>query len=105
MLRLYFQNAGPGSKKWQIAVGKLNVLAGIFPPETESVKEYCRALLEALKDIDVLGVWFNIGEAALAHEYCKNAKIGNFMGVGALLLQRPMEPLSRRQERACHSPL
>ncbi len=38
--------------------------AGVYPPEPEIFSRFCQAYSEALKSLDVLGVWFNFGERA-----------------------------------------
>jgi hypothetical protein len=38
--------------------------AGVYPPEPAIFSRFCQAYAQALKSLDVLGVWFNFGERA-----------------------------------------
>lgn len=81
MIRCYLQNTSPDSKKWTHRMNRLHVCPGIFPEETESTIQYCKAFLNALNDMDVLGVWFNAGESMVAHRFCKKALYATYHGV------------------------
>lgn len=81
MVRAYLSKIPTESQKWKHRMNRLNVCPGIFPEETYLVKEYCEAFLNALTDLDILGVWFNAEESKVAHKYCTKALIANYHGV------------------------
>jgi hypothetical protein len=63
IIKRHLRNTKVTSNQWTSGMHRMNVNAGIFPEDTALIKEYCEAFLNALKDINVLGVWFNAGEA------------------------------------------
>lgn len=81
MVRSYLRKISTESKKWKHRMNRLHVCPGIFPEDSDLVKDWCDAYIEALKDMDVLGVWFNAEEARVAHKFCKNAKIVHYGGI------------------------
>lgn len=89
MMRRYLRNASPQSREWIEWMHTIHVASGIFPEETASMKRYCESFLSSLGNIDVLGVWFNIGEAEVARKYCTNATFVNFLGLEPYYCENP----------------
>lgn len=56
--------------------------AGVFPDTCDTLSKYTRLMLDhILPEINLLGVWFNIGEAKIVKEYCQNPipiRLGSF---------------------------
>ena len=85
----YLQNISTESDQWKHRIHMLHVCAGIFPEETDLMEEYCRAFLDALEIIDILAIYFNIGEAKLVHKYCKNTLFVNPLGFEPYYFDNP----------------
>ncbi|WP_088243789.1 hypothetical protein [Calothrix rhizosoleniae] len=49
--------------------------AGFFPSKQEYLDKYSQLFLESSKSIDVLGVWFNYGEAEVIRNSCPQASL------------------------------
>ncbi|MBI9061908.1 MAG: hypothetical protein JEZ14_07950 [Marinilabiliaceae bacterium] len=48
---------------------------GIFPQKGKTLKQFSKIYIEAIKEIDTLGVWFNPGENNIVNTYCKKANL------------------------------
>jgi hypothetical protein len=51
----------------------LHVNAGVFPPTPEEFTRACDTMVEALHDLDGVGVWYNRGEAAMLRRQAPHA--------------------------------
>lgn len=49
--------------------------AGIFPPTQENLIEFCDIYTNAIRNIDVLGVWSVTGEKKIIQNFCNNSKL------------------------------
>lgn len=49
--------------------------AGVFPPTDATMEKFSEIYMEHLKQIDLLGVWFNPYEDIIANTVCPNAKL------------------------------
>lgn len=48
---------------------------GVFPRTDEAFTRFAQEFLDALGEMDVLGVWFNPGESKVANRFAPNAKL------------------------------
>jgi hypothetical protein len=85
----YLKDIHSESSEWMSQMHVLHLNAGIFPEDTGLVRTYCATFLRGLGNIDVLGVWFNTGEARVAREYCTNATFVNFLGLEPYYCKNP----------------
>lgn len=49
--------------------------AGFFPPTSEALDRYCELVLESIKLIDVLGIWYYEGEARIIQKYSEKLPV------------------------------
>jgi hypothetical protein len=52
---------------------ELHVNAGVYPRRTDVFERFCEEYLAALRELDVLAVWFRPGEARVARRYAAAA--------------------------------
>jgi len=50
-------------------------LSGIYPQTNELFDEFSMIFIQALKDTDVMAVWYNIGEDELCKTYCPDSRL------------------------------
>ena len=55
------------------AMGRMFIQAGFFPSVEKHLEEYSRFFLESSQKIDLLGVWFQSGEAEIIRRSCPSA--------------------------------
>ncbi len=48
---------------------------GIFPQNGEMLKTFSEIYLDSIKHIDVLGIWYNVGENETINKYCPKSKL------------------------------
>ena len=89
MMRKYLRNLPSQSREWKEWMHVTHVSAGIFPEETASMRRFCEAFLRCLGNIDILGLWFNIGESELSHKYCPNANYISFLSLEPYYCKEP----------------
>lgn len=63
--------------------------SGIFPTDDASLDTFCRTYLEALRHVDVLGVWFNLNEDRIVDRYCPGARLVQLEALNPVLHERP----------------
>lgn len=60
----------------------LFINAGVFPDNCDTLEKYTTLILEqVLPEMNLMGVWFNIGEASIVKKYCHNfipVRLGSF---------------------------
>jgi hypothetical protein len=72
--------------KW----GRLAPIAsGIYPNDGATLSRFCRAYLETVREVDLLAVWYNFGEARVRREYAPHAEIFQLTGLEPFLNERP----------------
>lgn len=54
---------------------RMNVLSGFFPSTAEGLDNFCRIYLDAVAELDVLGVWWNPFEDVVAKQICPGASL------------------------------
>ena len=58
---------------WEHGQKDLYVCSGVHPCSDEIMNVFFQVYSEALQQMDVLGVWYNEGEASVAKRFCRNA--------------------------------
>jgi len=65
---------GIQKKKWTEETKlKMRRNAGFFPINDDMLKKFEDIYLECLKEIDLIGIWYNEGEDYICRNYCKDA--------------------------------
>lgn len=62
---------------------------GFFPERNDALDAFCRAYLDAIAQVDVMGVWFNIGEDRVVREYCPGAELVPLRSIEPYYLDDP----------------
>ena len=70
-----YLNCSNSDSRYQLLFGKFHHIAGIFPATTAGVDAFCKRYLDCLGMIDILAVWYNLGELDVIETYCKNAAL------------------------------
>ena len=60
---------------------KIEFLSGFFPATDYNLSRFSYEFLELVKNIDIIGVWFNSGEEKILEEYGKNAKLVHLVDI------------------------
>lgn len=66
-----------------------HVTAGIYPPDPATLSRFSREFLQTLGGIDLLGVWYNFGEAAARRRYASGATLCALSALEPFHHQRP----------------
>lgn len=53
----------------------ISVCCGFFPNDDAHLLEFCKVYSEALKQVDIMGVWFNNYEREAVDKYCPKAEL------------------------------
>ncbi len=71
----YYLFANKKSVKWDFRIlENLHRNAGFFPITNYQVEQFANLYKEELKEIDIMGVWFNEGEEEICKQFCKNVE-------------------------------
>ena len=63
--------------------------AGFFPATDYMLSRFSSELIEVIKNIDVIGVWFNEGEERVLDKYAPNAKLVSLLNIDPTLYSNP----------------
>jgi hypothetical protein len=75
-LRYYLENRGKKKKDYSEKLGySMSNLSGFFPADNENFDAFSELYLKELKQIDVMGVWFNHYEDVICNTYSKDAEL------------------------------
>jgi hypothetical protein len=66
-----------------------HVSSGIYPPNPTSLSRFCREYLQTLRNMDLLAVWFNPGEAAVRKQFAPQAALCRIRGLEPFYHERP----------------
>ncbi|MBI5231289.1 MAG: hypothetical protein HY876_03890 [Coriobacteriales bacterium] len=66
-----------------------HVASGIYPTDDASLDRFSDVLLDALSDVDVLGVWHNRGEHRIVTRYAPNARLVHLDSLNCVLHPNP----------------
>jgi hypothetical protein len=93
-VRFYLQNRLNKKKPYPKRIIKaMSINAGFFPECDELLDKFAENLLEHIKNIDIMGVWFNYYEDVICNNYCKDAAL---VEIGCLESFRFKSPWSGR---------
>jgi hypothetical protein len=67
----------------------LSINAGVFPAENDSLDEFARLYLDAIRHADVVGVWFNRGEQRVISECCASARLVELAALNSVCYEEP----------------
>jgi hypothetical protein len=70
-----YLNEPRAGRRYQAVFSKLHHIAGIFPPTTAGVDGFCKAYITCLEGVDILAVWYNVGEIDIVQKYCTSATL------------------------------
>jgi hypothetical protein len=62
---------------------------GFFPTSDGSLDAFARHYLDAISQVDVMGVWFNIGEDRVVQEFCPRATLVPLRSIEPYYCERP----------------
>ena len=68
---------------------KMQVNAGFFPSTDENLEKFGELMLESCKEINVIGVWYNLMEDYIIHYYAKSAKCVKLDGLAPYMSNEP----------------
>lgn len=75
----YYLKARNGQKKPKPYPVKIKQMiqnnAGFFPATDTLVDDFCKLYIKSIKEVDLMGVWFNDGEWTVCKEFCPGAKL------------------------------
>ena|ERR1039457_3329941 len=65
----------PGRSYRKLVKKDLANNAGFFPATDEMLDRFCEVFLGHLRQVDIMGVWFNKGEDHVCHTFCPDARL------------------------------
>jgi hypothetical protein len=65
------------------------VSSGVYPNDPATLSRFAREYLAELKDLDLLAVWFNFGEAAVRRRYAGQATLAALRSLEPYFHERP----------------
>jgi hypothetical protein len=71
---------------------------GYFPTTDAALDAFARQYLEAIATVDVMGVWFNVGEDRIVREFCPDAELIPLWSIEPYYHDRPWSRALRDQE-------
>ena len=75
-LRFYLEKRCTTGKPFNKKIkNHMSNLSGFFPVDDASLDTFSKLFLDKLKQVDVMGVWFNKYEDVICNEYCKDAEL------------------------------
>jgi hypothetical protein len=90
-LRRYLGSADPSGhcESWGRDATRLYFLSGVYPVEAAVTSRFCKTYLEALTEVDVLAVWFNLGEHAVYRRFAARATLTELTAIEPFYHDRP----------------
>jgi hypothetical protein len=77
-LHFYLKRRTKSAKNYSKKIGySMSNNAGFFPVEDDKLDAFCEMYLEDLKNVDVLGVWFNHYENVICNTLCRDAELAD----------------------------
>lgn len=68
---------------------KMNVNAGFFPADDEHLRRFGELMMDSVKQVDVFGVWYNLLEDYMIHEFSPKAKCVHLEGLEPYRVRNP----------------
>lgn len=64
------------SVDWEYTVvDAMHRMSGFYPSTPENLEKFVKLFIEDIKNIDIIGVWYNYYEDVICHKYCPNANL------------------------------
>lgn len=73
--RYYIPGGDGDDARWKGRQERLHVSAGVYPPTPDVFRRFCPEFIAGLREVSILGVWFNRGEERITREHCPEAKL------------------------------
>jgi hypothetical protein len=90
VLRHFLRHRGGAARPYPAWLRREAVVGpGIFPAEDACLDRFCGVWLDALRQLDLLAVWYNRGESAIAAEYCPAAALCDLTALEPFYHPRP----------------
>lgn len=67
----------------------IEISSGVFPADDGTLDKFSRLNLDRIKNIDLLGIWFNPFEDIVANEFCPNAELTNLRNLEPYFSENP----------------
>jgi len=75
-VRYYLQNRRNRKNRYPKRVKQaMSINAGFFPAQDELLDRFAENLLDHIRNVDIMGVWFNYYEDVVCNNLCKNAEL------------------------------
>ena len=82
---------------------KMGNNTGVFPTSDDALDAFAREYLAAISQVDVMGVWFNVGEERIVREYCSKADLVPLRSIEPYYQDEPWSrALGRRRVLVIH---
>jgi hypothetical protein len=90
-LRHYLRKADAAGlcPSWGWQATNLYRIAGVYPQEPVNLSRFCRAYAETLSHLDMLAVWFNLGEHSAHRRFAPNATLMALRSLEPFYHERP----------------
>jgi len=90
-LRHYLSRADASGlcESWGWQTTNLYRIAGVYPPEPAIFSRFCKEFAQALAHLDVLAVWFNLGEHAAQRRFVPKARLTALRALEPFYHERP----------------
>jgi hypothetical protein len=90
-LRHYLRKADAAGlcPSWGWQATNLCRIAGVYPQEPVTLSLFCRAYAETLSHLDMLAVWFNLGEHSAHRRFAPNARLMALRSLDPFYHERP----------------
>ncbi|GGG21685.1 hypothetical protein [Paenibacillus abyssi] len=71
-----YLNKNNSDRGWNEGIRKkICTLSGFFPSDDSSLDRFSKEFLEHVKNVDVMGVWYNPNEDVICRQFCSNASL------------------------------
>jgi hypothetical protein len=74
---------------WGAHRRRLNLNAGVYPADDETLSRFCLHFSDTLGDLDILAVWFHRGERRLVSKFAPTATLASLTGLEPFYHERP----------------
>jgi hypothetical protein len=82
-------DASGNCESWGWQTTNLYQIAGVYPPEPGIFSRFCKEFAQALTHLDVLAVWFNLGEHAAHRRFAPKATLTALRALEPFYHDRP----------------
>ena len=71
----------------------LCMLSGFFPNDTKQIDKFHEMMIDEIKEIDFLGIWYNRAEEYIVDQYMKRTSVGNISSLEPYVFCNPWSSL------------